>query len=137
MWIVIGGSVIGLLYGLFGVGSAFATPMLALIGVPGMAAVLGPLPALLPGSAAGAWSYSRQGEVDWVVARRALIGGLPAAVLGALAATVVGGPVLLVLSGVVLLLVGARVLRSSAGTPAAAERAVRRRSNARFVVVAA
>ena len=79
-WIVVGGSVIGLLYGVFGVGSAFATPMLALLGVPGMAAVVGPLPALLPGSAAGAWSYSRQGKVDWVVARRALVGGVPAAV---------------------------------------------------------
>ena len=88
--IVLGGTAIGLLYGIFGVGSAFATPMLALLGVPGMAAVVGPLPALLPGSAAGAWSYSREGEVDWVVARRALAGGLPAAVVGALASTVVG-----------------------------------------------
>ncbi len=136
-WIVIGGSVIGLLYGIFGVGSAFATPMLALLGVPGMAAIVGPLPALLPGSAAGAWSYSRQGEVDWVVARRALAGGLPAAVLGAMASTVVGGPVLLVMSGTVLLVVGIRVVRSSPPTSVAAERADRRRSSATFVVTAA
>ena len=61
-WILVAGSVIGLLYGTFGVGSAFATPMLAMLGVPGMAAVVGPLPALLPGSAAGAWSYSRAGQ---------------------------------------------------------------------------
>jgi len=135
--IVLGGTAIGLLYGIFGVGSAFATPMLALLGVPGMAAVVGPLPALLPGSAAGAWSYSREGEVDWVVARRALAGGLPAAVVGALASTVVGGPVLLVLSGAVLLVVGIRVLRPTAATAAAAERAERRRSSARFVVTTA
>ena len=128
---------IGLLYGVFGVGSAFATPMLALLGVPGMAAVVGPLPALLPGSAAGAWSYSRQGEVDWVVARRALAGGLPAAIAGALVGTVVGGPVLLVLSGAVLLVVGLRVLRPPAATQATVERSERRRSSAAFVVTGA
>jgi uncharacterized membrane protein YfcA len=136
-WILIGGSVIGLLYGLFGVGSAFATPMLALLGVPGMAAVVGPLPALLPGSAAGAWSYSRQGKVDWVVARRAMAGGLPAAILGALASSRVGGPALLVLSGMVLLVVGLRVLRPLASSPGSIERAERRRSSATFVVVTA
>ncbi len=136
-WIVIGGSVIGLLYGVFGVGSAFATPMLALLGVPGMAAVVGPLPALLPGSAAGAWSYSREGKVDWAVARRSLVGGLPAAVAGALASSLVGGPVLLVLSGLVLLVVGLRVLRPVATSPAAIEQADRRRGSASFVVGAA
>jgi uncharacterized membrane protein YuzA (DUF378 family) len=38
------GIAIGLLYGLFGVGSAFATPLLAAIGVPGLAAVVSPSP---------------------------------------------------------------------------------------------
>jgi len=136
-WILVAGSVIGLLYGTFGVGSAFATPMLALLGVPGMAAVVGPLPALLPGSAAGAWSYSRQGKVDWVVARRALAGGLPAAIAGAAASTLIGGPVLLVLSGLVLLVVGLRVLRPLATDPASVERAGRRRASAMFVVTTA
>ncbi|MGZ4703400.1 MAG: sulfite exporter TauE/SafE family protein [Acidimicrobiales bacterium] len=136
-WIMVGGSVIGLLYGVFGVGSAFATPMLALLGVPGMAAVVGPLPALLPGSAAGAWSYSRQGKVDWVVARRALAGGLPAAIVGALASSLVGGPVLLVFSGLVLLVVGLRVHRPVASSPASVAKADRRRESAAFVVVAA
>ena len=51
------GVAIGVLYGLFGVGSAFATPVLAAIGVPGLAAVVCPLPALLPSSAAGAVTY--------------------------------------------------------------------------------
>ena len=128
---------IGLLYGTFGVGSAFATPMLALLGVPGMAAVVGPLPALLPGSAAGAWSHSRQGNIDWVVARRALAGALPAAIVGALASSRVGGPVLLVLSGLVLLVVGLRVLRPVATSTATIERCDRRRESARFVVAAA
>ncbi|HEX7444313.1 MAG TPA: sulfite exporter TauE/SafE family protein [Acidimicrobiales bacterium] len=134
------GLAIGLLYGVFGVGSAFATPVLAMLGVPGMAAVVGPLPALLPSSTAGAWSYSRRGKVDWPVARRTLVTGFPAAVAGALASRWVGGPVLLVLSGVVLLVVGLRVLRPTRLTDGEAEAeadAARRRASAGFVMTAA
>lgn len=134
-WIVVSGLAIGLLYGVFGVGSAFATPVLSLLGVPGMAAVAGPLPALLPGSAASAWSYSRQGKVDWKVARLALAGGLPAAVLGAVASRFVGGAILLVLSGVVLLAVGVRVLRPS--DPVATDVARQRRERPAFVILSA
>jgi uncharacterized membrane protein YfcA len=133
--IVVVGVLVGLLYGMFGVGSAFATPMLSLFGVSGMAAVVGPLPGLLPGSAAGAWSYSRHGKVDWQVARRALVGGLPATVLGAIASHWIGSPVLLVLSGTVLFVVGLRILRPGSG--AATELAARRRASTAFVVTAA
>ena len=110
------GLVVGVLYGLFGVGSAFATPLLALLGVPGMAAVAGPLPALLPGSMTGAWSYSRDGKVDWWVAKRTIAGAFPAAIVGAVASQWVSGPLLVAVSGGVLLLIGIRVLR-----PVAAE----------------
>jgi len=133
--IVVVGLVIGLLYGLFGVGSAFATPILSLVGVPGLAAVVAPLPGLVPGSAAGAWSYSRQGSVDWGIARRALSGAVPAAVAGAACSRWVGGPALLALSGVVLLTVGMRILRP--GTPVSPEVAARRRASTAFVAVAA
>jgi uncharacterized membrane protein YfcA len=133
--IIAGGLVVGLLYGVFGVGSAFATPVLSLLGVPGMAAVVGPLPALLPGSAAGAWSYSRRGEIDWGVARWTLIGAFPAAVAGAITSRYVGGPMLLVLSGAVLFVVGLRVVRP--GEPVATEAAARRRTNRWFVTAAA
>lgn len=109
--LVLGGAVVGLLYGLFGVGSAFATPILSLLGVPAMAAVVGPLPALLPGSAVGAWSYARGGRVDRGLARTTLVAAVPAAVIGALSTRLVGGAALLVLSGSVLLLVGIRVVR--------------------------
>jgi len=105
------GLAVGVLYGLFGVGSAFATPLLALLGVPGMAAVAGPLPALLPGSMTGAWSYSRDGKVDWWVAKRTVAGAFPAAIVGAIASQWVSGPVLVAISGAVLLLIGLRVLR--------------------------
>jgi len=136
MWILVAGGGVGVLYGLFGVGSAFATPVLALLGVQGLAAVVAPLPGLLPGSAAGAWSYSRRGKVDWSVARRTIVGGVPASIVGALTSRWIGGTVLLALSGIVLLAVGVRVLRPAAGVQDdAATR--RRRANAAFVVVAA
>jgi uncharacterized membrane protein YfcA len=136
MWILIAGAGVGVLYGMFGVGSAFATPVLALLGVQGLAAVVAPLPGLLPSSAAGAWSYSRRGKVDWSVARRTIVGGVPASILGALASRWVGGAVLLVMSGVVLLAVGVRVLRPAAVGHDEA-RARRRSGSATFVVVAA
>jgi uncharacterized membrane protein YfcA len=109
--ICVAGVAIGILYGMFGVGSAFATPVLAVIGVPGMAAVAGPLPALLPGSMTGAWSYSRNGKVDWRVARRTIAGAFPAAICGAWVSQWVSGPLLVAVSGVVLFVVGVRVLR--------------------------
>lgn len=133
--LVLAGLAVGSLYGLFGVGSAFATPVLSVLGFPGMVAVVGPLPGLLPGSAAGAWSYSRGGKVDWAVARRTLAGAFPAAVLGAAASHQVGGAVLLTLSGVVLLIVGVRVLRPSSPVPS--PRAVARRDSVVFLVSSA
>jgi len=109
--IILAGLAVGVLYGIFGVGSAFATPMLSIIGVPGLAAVSGPLPAMLPGSATGAWSYVQAGNVDWRVAKRSIIGAVPASILGAIASQWVGGPALIAMSGVVLFVVGVRVLR--------------------------
>jgi uncharacterized protein len=108
--LIAAGVAIGLLYGLFGVGSAFATPLLAMLGVPALAAVASPLPALLPGSAAGAATYRRAGLVDRDVATRTLIGAVPACILGAAASHYIGGAGLLALSGLVLTVVGARIL---------------------------
>ena len=86
------GAVIGVLYGLFGVGSAFATPLLALLGVPALAAVASPLPSLLPGSAAGATTYARSGLVDRRVAVRTLWGAMPACVAGRTGQPLAGRP---------------------------------------------
>lgn len=132
--IVAAGLAVGAVYGTFGVGSAVATPVLSLLGVPGMAAVVGPLPALLPGSAAGAWSYARGGKIDWRIARLTLAGAVPAAVLGALTSQAVGAPALLVLSGLVLLATGLRVLRPG---EIAGPRAAALRASSAFVVTAA
>ena len=136
VWVLIAGAGVGVLYGLFGVGSAFGTPVLALLGVNGLAAVVAPLPGLLPSSAAGAWSYSRRAKVDWPVARRCVVGGVPASIAGALAARWVGGTVLMALSGVVLLVVGVRVLHPTAPHHDDT-RARRRRGDTGFVVGAA
>lgn len=132
--IAITGLAIGVLYGLFGVGSAFATPLLAIIGVPGLAAVVCPLPALLPGSAAGAWTYSKAGRIDWTMARRAVAGGVPASVVGSLCSQYIGGSPLVMVSGLVLIVVGIRILWPTRTDPGAADRAAARRENATLVV---
>ena len=111
------GAVIGLLYGLFGVGSAFATPLLAMLGVPALAAVASPLPSLLPGSAAGASTYARSGLVDRRLAVRTLRGAVPACILGAVASHWLGGAWLLALSGLVLVVVGVRILVPTRSEP--------------------
>ena len=102
---------IGIVFGLFGAGgSAFATPMLALVGVPGVAAVASPLPAMLPAALIGARRSIRTGALDARIAGLAIAGGLPGTIVGALASSLIGGRGLLLMSGVMLLAVGARVL---------------------------
>src|SRR4051812_15182688 len=67
---VLAGAGVGVTFGLFGAGgSAFATPILALMGVPPVLAVASPLPALLPSSVVGAREYLKAGMLDRRVAR--------------------------------------------------------------------
>lgn len=99
---------IGVAYGVFGAGgSAFATPVLALMGVPPVLAVASPLPATVPAALAGAWTYLRQGCVDRAVVTWAVLAGVPGVVVGATCTRVVGGSALLVLSALVLVGLGA------------------------------
>jgi hypothetical protein len=110
--IAAGGAAVGMLFGLFGVGgSSFATPVLALLGVPPLLAVASPLPATLPSAVSAAINYVRRGELDWRVAGLSIAGGLPATIVGAILSRAVKGQALLVASGVVLAVVGVRVLR--------------------------
>lgn len=105
------GLAVGVLYGLFGAGgSAFATPVLAMLGVPPVLALASPLPATIPAAMAGAWSYARKGHLAGPLARRAVLFGVPAAAAGALASRYVSGPVLLLLSGAVVVVLGARMV---------------------------
>jgi uncharacterized membrane protein YfcA len=132
---VLAGGVIGTLLGLFGVGgSSIATPILSLLGVPGLVAIASPLPATVPGAVAAAVSYTRSGEARPRAAAWTVAGGVPAAILGALLSRAIGGPSLLVASGVVLAVVGWRVLQPI--DESARERGTRRRRN-RFLLVAA
>jgi len=114
---VLAGAGVGVTFGLFGAGgSAFATPILALMGVPPVLAVASPLPALLPSSVVGAREYLKVGMLDRRIARIAIVAGLPAVVLGAVVGRRIGGDALLVFSGVVLFGIGVRmVLPTSEG----------------------
>ena len=110
-WVLLVGVGVGLVFGVFGAGgSAFATPVLALLGVPPALAVASPLPAMLPASIVGARRHLRAGSLDLRTARLAIGGGVPGVVVGALLSNAVGGVRLLALSGVMLLIVGGRVL---------------------------
>lgn len=131
--ILLAGAAAGTVFGLFGAGgSAFATPMLALAGVPGAIAVATPLPALLPASVVSARRQMRSGNLDHRVATLVIAGGVPGAVLGALASSWVSGAGLLLASGVLLLIVGARVLLPDPSGHA--ERAAVRRQQVLVVV---
>jgi uncharacterized membrane protein YfcA len=122
-WVLVGlaGAGVGLAFGVFGAGgSAFATPVLALLGVPAPVAVASPLPAMLPASVAGAHQYLRAGALCRRTARVAVIAGLPAVVAGASVSPLVGGEGLLVITGALLFVVGARMLLPSPLLPVAA-----------------
>jgi uncharacterized protein len=134
-WILLVGAGLGVgtAFGLFGAGgSAFATPVLALMGVPAAIAVASPLPAMLPASVVGAREYFRVGMLDRRTARLAVLAGLPAVVVGAAVSRLVGGEGLLLLSGLMLLGVGARMVVPS--RPGCAARGDERRERTGLVV---
>lgn len=110
-YIVLAGAGVGICTGLFGVGgSSVATPVLALLGVPGLIAVASPLPATIPSAAVGAVPYLRSREARTRAAAWSVLGGVPGTVAGALLSRLAGGPVLLIVSGLVLVVVGLRVI---------------------------
>lgn len=129
------GAAIGSLTGIFGVGgSAIATPVLSLLGVPGLQAVASPLPATIPSALSAVVPYVRSRAARPRAAGWSLVGGIPATILGALASRVVGGPALLVASGVALGVVGWRMLRPV--DPLAAAAGAARRRNRPLLVAA-
>lgn len=116
---------VGVSYGVVGVGGAvLGTPVLALLGVPGITAVATPLAPTIPAALGAGFTYRRRGEVDRHVAVLSITAALPAVVVGALLSDVVGGTVLLIVSGVVLGVVGVRLIAvrtDTVGTEAAQE----------------
>jgi uncharacterized membrane protein YfcA len=109
--VAVAGLGIGFAFGVFGAGgSAFGTPILALLGVPAPIAVASPLPAVLPAAVMGAREYFRAGVLDRRIAALAVVAGVPMALLGALASRIVSGQWLLIASGLLLLGVGIRMV---------------------------
>lgn len=135
-FIPIAGAVIGSLMGFFGVGgSSVATPMLSLLGVPGLAAVASPLPATIPSAVSAAIPYARARDMRPRAAGWTLLGAVPATVVGGLLSQAVGGRPLLIASGVVLVVVGVRVVLPIDDASRAAGTA--RRKNRPLLVAAA
>lgn len=97
------GLFVGFAGGLFGKGgSAVATPLLQLAGIPAFFAVASPLPATIPGTLVASLAYLREdlydrGVVAWTVAL-----GIPATMLGAWCSKWVGGTALLLLSNLMI-----------------------------------
>jgi len=113
------GAGIGLLSGAFGKGgSALATPLLHVIGVPAIVAVASPLPATIPATLLASRVYARERCIDGRVFRLALAAGIPATIVGALSTRWIPGGGLILATDVLVLLLGMRVLlRAQDGTP--------------------
>ncbi len=109
--IVVIGAGIGFLGGLFGKGgSAVATPLLFMAGVPAIAAVASPLPATIPGTLVAADAYRRAGMIDRRTVALSLAAGLPATILGALATRWIDGGALVIVTEIVLVGIGIKLL---------------------------
>ncbi|MBI5609061.1 MAG: sulfite exporter TauE/SafE family protein [Deltaproteobacteria bacterium] len=97
--VLVVGMVTGLASGLFGKGgSAMATTMLQLSGVPAMFAVASPLPAAIPSTLAASLAYARSRLLVPQVLAVTVAAGVPATLLGAWSSHWLGGKPLLLLS---------------------------------------
>jgi uncharacterized protein len=115
---------VGFLSGAFGKGgSALATPLLHLIGVPAIVAIASPLPAAIPSSWLASRSYARTNNVDRRVVRIGLPIGLPATAVGALLTRWIPGAPLVIVTDVVILAFGLRILLTQRVTKAGVAKA--------------
>lgn len=98
------GALVGFLGGLFGKGgSAVATPLLSLLGLPGYVAVASPLPATLPGTLMATAAYQQSHLLDREVVWWGIAVGAPATIVGAFLSRWTGaGPLLLLTAFLVL-----------------------------------
>ncbi len=101
------GLFVGFVSGLFGKGgSAIATPLLQLIGIPPFFAVASPLPAAIPGTLVASIAYLREGLYNKRLVMWSIAIGLPATLLGAWLSKFVGGKILLLASNLVIVGLG-------------------------------
>jgi uncharacterized membrane protein YfcA len=105
------GAGVGFLAGLFGKGgSAIATPLLHLAGIPAIVAVAAPLPATIPSTAVAALPYWRSGLLDRRIVVRSLAIGVVATAVGAFATRWIAGDAIVRVTDVVLAGLGIRLL---------------------------
>jgi uncharacterized membrane protein YfcA len=105
------GAFVGFLGGLFGKGgSAIATPLLALVGIPPIVALASPLPATVPSTMAASYAYWRERLIDWRVLGWSVAIGVPATAVGAYATRWIGGDVLVTATEIVITALGVRFL---------------------------
>ncbi|MGB6431525.1 MAG: sulfite exporter TauE/SafE family protein [Candidatus Acidiferrales bacterium] len=98
------GIIVGFLGGLFGKGgSAVATPLLSLIGVPGFVAVAAPLPATVPGTLIASAEYWQSHLLDWQIIWWSIGVGVPATIAGAYLSRFTGARPLLIATGLLVL----------------------------------
>jgi uncharacterized protein len=119
--VVMIGMGVGFLSGAFGKGgSAIATPLLHLIGIPAIAAIASPLPATIPSTWLASRPYARAGNIDHRVVRTGLPIGIPATVIGALLTRWIPGGPLIIVTDVLVLAFGLRILISTLTSDAGA-----------------
>lgn len=107
------GAVVGFLGGLFGKGgSAIATPVLAAMGIPPIAAVASPLPATIPGMLVASRPYVKSENYDRGVLTWSLGAGVLATVIGAVATRWIDGSVLVLVTDVIVAGLGLKFLIS-------------------------
>src|SRR4051812_29600548 len=105
------GAGVGFLSGAFGKGgSAIATPLLHVLGIPAIVAIASPLPATIPSTWIASRSYAHAGHIDRRVLRLGLWIGLPATAIGALCTRWIPGGSLVLVTDIVVLALGLRIL---------------------------
>jgi uncharacterized protein len=98
---------VGFLGGLFGKGgSAIATPLLSLIGIPGFIAVAAPLPATVPGTLIASIEYWKFKLLDKRIVLWSIAFGVPATTLGSYLTEFTGAKPLLIVTGFMVLFFG-------------------------------
>ena len=98
------GIIIGFLGGLFGKGgSAIATPLLSMLGVPGFIAVASPLPAVVPGTLIASVEYGQLHLLDWEIILWSIALGIPTTICGSLLTKFTGARPLLIVTGLLVL----------------------------------
>jgi len=129
------GAGVGFLSGAFGKGgSAIATPLLHVLGIPAIVAIASPLPATIPSTWIASRSYAHAGHIDRRVLRLGLWIGLPATAIGALSTRWVPGGSLVLVTDVVVLTLGLRILAGAHDTEPVVDAPA---STTRILVVAA